>query len=171
MSYTTNGAPQGAPISKTNLIQEAMIGELIAINEYANHIADSNNSEINTTWEHIMEDEKRHYGMLLDLLRRYDSTQMSQYLKVKEHIHAEGGRKYSLYGPQYSSHLILNNLRKDIKGELEAIILYDNNVNQINIREIRDVLYEIISDEKEHVEELTFLLQKYDMHSYGPLNT
>jgi rubrerythrin len=63
MSYTTEGQPQGYPYFYTNKIREALISEIIAINGYAYHIAHSDIKDINEVWHHIMEDEKRHYGM------------------------------------------------------------------------------------------------------------
>ena len=102
MSYTTMRQPQGIPVFFTNLIREAMIGEIVAINDYAKHIADSNISELNEIWEHIMEDEKRHYGMFLKLLRKYDPIQLSKFDEAKEHVNIKGHSPTDLYCPQYS---------------------------------------------------------------------
>ncbi|MGU3473638.1 hypothetical protein ACLBWT_21115 [Paenibacillus sp. D51F] len=49
--------------------------ELTAINDYTNHIANSTMEEINKVWRMILLDEKRHYGMFLTMLRKYDSVQ------------------------------------------------------------------------------------------------
>lgn len=170
MSYTTMRQPQGVPVFFTNLIREAMIGELVAINDYAKHIADSNINEINEIWEHIMEDEKRHYGMFLKLLRVYDPIQLSKFEEAKEHVNLKGNTHPGLYCPQYSRELILNNIRNDIKGELEAIILYEQHLVQIPTKDGKELFAEIIGDEKEHMEELTLLLLEYDPHSYGPID-
>lgn len=169
MSYTTAGAPQGDPIFKTNMIQEAMIGELVAINEYANHIAESNIAEINHVWEHIMQDEKRHYGMLLELLRRYDRVQMQKYDEVKEHIDLHG-REITSSNSRNTTSQILNYIRSDIKGELEAIILYESHIVRFSSTQMKEVYTEIVNDEKEHVEELTALLLQYDPDKYGPID-
>jgi rubrerythrin len=169
MSYTTNGAPQGDPIFKTNMVQEAMIGELVAINEYANHIAESSIAEINDVWEHIMKDEKKHYGMLLELLRKYDRVQMQKYNDVKEHLDLHG-RELSSSNSRNTTSQILNNIRKDIKGELEAIILYESHIVRFSSTEMKEVFTEIVNDEKEHVEELTAVLLRYDPDKYGPID-
>ena len=38
MSYTTDGHPQGRPNKMSNCIREAMIAEIVAINQYNYHI-------------------------------------------------------------------------------------------------------------------------------------
>ncbi|MDS0525979.1 ferritin-like domain-containing protein [Clostridium sp. SHJSY1] len=169
MSYTTMRQPQGVPVFQTNLIREAMIGEIVAINDYNKHIADSNIGEINEIWEHIMKEEKKHYNMFFEVLRRYDHVQLHKFKETKEHMQIKGERYHDLYCPKYSNELILNNLRNDIKGELEAVILYENNLMQISSSDVRKVFNEIIADEKEHAEELTIVLNKYDSHGYGTI--
>jgi rubrerythrin len=160
--------PQGHPYFGTNKIREALIGELVAINDYAEHIAMSNIEDINEVWHHIMEDEKRHYGMFLELIRKYDPQEAEKYLEAKKHVELEKKEKT----PKchiHSEECILNLIRKDIKGELEAIILYEQQMIEICNKEVKRVYYEIIGDEKEHVEELTLLLMKYDKDKYGPI--
>jgi len=66
MSYThPNGQPQGMSRQFTNKLREILIGEIIAINGYQSHIANSNIEEINYVWHSIMLDEKKHYGWIL----------------------------------------------------------------------------------------------------------
>jgi len=65
---------------------------------------------------------------------------------------------------------ILDKLREEIKGELEAIVLYEDQLRKIPDPEGRTIMYEIIMDEKEHVEELTQALLKLDKHKYGPIS-
>jgi rubrerythrin len=125
LSYTNpNGLPQGRPYCDTNKIREALIAELVAINGYANHIANSNVKEINEVWYSIIKDEKKHYGWFLNLLRQYDPI---EYQKYKENKNLKEGPKDPMqkYHPDYDTQLILNNIREDIKGELEAVILYE----------------------------------------------
>ncbi|MDR3564882.1 MAG: ferritin family protein [Negativicutes bacterium] len=169
MSYTTiYGQPQGIPYHFTNKIREAMIGEIIAINGYAEHIANSNMVEINTAWKGIMGDEKKHYGMLLTLLRKYDPD---QYAKFQEDKGVKYGPKDPMqpYKANYDKQIILNNIRQDIKGELEAIILYEQELADIPCDDIRHVLYLVAREEKGHVEYLTQLLLKYDVDNYDSL--
>ncbi|AIF51004.1 ferritin family protein [Pelosinus sp. UFO1] len=170
MSYTTrNGQPQGITYYFTNKIREAMIAEIIAINGYAEHIANSNMEEINAAWKSIMGDEKKHYGMFLTLLRAYDPN---QYEKYQEDKCLKYGPKTPMqtYKPSYDTQIILNNLRQDIKGELEAVILYEQEFADIPCDDIRRVFYTIATEEKGHLEHLTQLLLKYDTDKYGSLD-
>ncbi len=69
-------------------------------------------AEINAAWHGIMTDRKRHYGMFLTPLRKYDPKEYGKYL-------------------QYDRRIILSNLREDIKGEPEAVILYEQELADI----------------------------------------
>ncbi|MFL0267244.1 ferritin family protein [Candidatus Clostridium radicumherbarum] len=169
MSYTNpNGMPQGNARFDTNKLREILIGEIIAINGYAEHIANSNMEDINAAWKSIMGDEKKHYGMILSLLRKYDP---SQYQAYKEHIGDKSGPKSSMqkYTPKYDKQIILNNIREDIKGEFEAVILYEQHLASISYNDVRQVLYSVINEEKGHAEHLTQLLLKYDTDKYNSL--
>ncbi len=170
MSYTTrNGQPQGIPYCFTNKIREAMIAEIIAINGYAEHIANSNMEELNAAWRNIMRDEKKHYGMLLMLLRKYDPDQYEKYQEHKEIKYGSKGPMQA-YKPNFDKQIILNNLRQDIKGELEAVILYEQDFADISCNDIRHVFYSITTEEKGHLEHLTQLLLKYDIDKYNSLD-
>lgn len=169
MSYTNSGGqPQGLAKVDTNKLREILIAEIIAINGYAQHIANSNMKDINEVWSHIMEEEKEHYGMILILLRKYDPFQYKGY---KEHIGDKAGpiSPMQVFTPNYDKQLILNNIREDIKGELEAVILYEDLLVTIPYHDIRNAIFSIINDEKEHAEHLTQLLLKYDPNKYDGL--
>lgn len=71
------------------------------------------------------------------------------------------------YRPRYDIQIILNNLRDDIKGELEAVILYEEELHRFPHDDIRMTLQAIIDEEKGHAEHLTNLLIKYDPDPYG----
>ncbi|MGL4761673.1 MAG: ferritin family protein [Sarcina sp.] len=170
MSYTTNKQPQGESRTLPNFLREAMIGELVAINEYQQHLSSSPIVEVKKIFEHIMQDEKRHYGMLLDLARKYDSIQFKKAIEVSEHVSLKcktlnehnDKKKFS-----YSSLLI--KIREDIKGELEAVIAYEDIIHKIDDKEAISMITEIVGDEKEHIEELTYILQRLDNDCYGPI--
>jgi len=169
MSYTNpHGQPQGIATLDTNKLREILIGEIDAINGYANHIANSNMEDINTAWKSIMRDEKKHYGMILSLLRKYDPQQYQSY---KDHIGDKLSPKSSMqiYKPNYDKQIILNNVREDIKGEFEAVILYEQHIALIPYNDVRYALYTIINEEKGHAEHLTQLLLKYDTDKYDDL--
>ena len=54
MSYThPNGQPQGTAQKFTDKLREILISEIIAINGYQTHIANSDISEINDAWSGV----------------------------------------------------------------------------------------------------------------------
>ena len=57
---------------------------------------------------------------------------------------------------------LLEMLRDDLMGELQAINQYQEHINAIDNEEARHVLEHIRDDEKEHVAELTKLIRKLD---------
>lgn len=161
MSYTNKyGAPQGIPKFETNKLREILIGELVAINGYAEDIANSNMADINAVWKSIMADEKKHFDMILALLRKYDPFQYKSY---KEHIGDNSGpiSPMQKFTPNYNKQLILNNIRDAIKGEFEAVILYEELLDSLPYPDIRNALCFVINAEKGHAERLTQLLLKY----------
>jgi rubrerythrin len=169
MSYTNpQGQPQGRAYQFTNKLREILTAEVIAINGYQTHIANSNIKEINTAWHSIMLDEKEHFGLILKLLRKYDSEQYKQFT---EHKNDNVGPKEpgQNYIPEYSTQIILNNLRDDIKGEMEAVILYEPYLSELPHKDLRDTLHSIIEEEKGHAEHLTRLVLKYDPDVYDEL--
>jgi rubrerythrin len=58
--------------------------------------------------------------------------------------------------------LDLEMLREDLIGELEAINQYQAHIDSMDNEEARKVLGHIRDDEKEHLAELTKLIQKLD---------
>ena len=56
----------------------------------------------------------------------------------------------------------LENLRKDLIGELEAINQYQEHINQSNYEEVKHILEHIRDEEKEHVAELVQPIRKLD---------
>ncbi|HCC08070.1 MAG TPA: rubrerythrin [Clostridiales bacterium] len=164
MSYTNvYGQPQGEAESATNKLREILIAEIVAINGYAEHIANSNMEDVNEILHHIMEEEQEHYDMIIELLRKYDPVQYKMYLEFKKE---NTGPKSPMqkYVPDYNKQLILNNIRHDLKGEFEAIILYEEIIAITPNKDIKNTVTEITNDEKEHVEELTRLLLKYSQN-------
>jgi rubrerythrin len=170
MSYTYPvGQPQGIAEIFTNKLREILLGEIYAINGYSVHIANSNMADINAAWKSIMGDEKKHYGMILTLLRKYDPAQYQAHI---DHINDKLGPKSPMqsYTPDYNSQIILDNIREDIKGEFEAVILYEQLLNVLPSEDMRNTLCSIINEEKGHSEHLTELLLKYDTDKYDGLD-
>lgn len=167
MSYTNPyGLPQGTARKITNKLREIMIAEIIAINGYQSHIANSNMLSVNEAWYHIMLDEKRHYETALNLLRKYDPSQYKASLAQHEDI-LKPKSPVQLYNPDYNKQIILNNIREDIKGELEAVILYEDEIEGFSAhKDIKIALQAIIDDEKEHAEHLTIVLKSYENENF-----
>lgn len=167
MSYTNPlGQPQGIADKITNKLRQIIVAEVIAINAYQKNILNSNMTAINEVWHHIMLDEKRHYSLALNLLRKYDKTEL-KYSIVMHDVNTNFKSPMQIYKPDYDKQIILNNLRADIKGELEAVILYEDELSEFSQKDIRTTLQAIIDDEKEHTEHLTEVLYKYDSDPYG----
>ncbi|MDN8589849.1 rubrerythrin [Chryseobacterium mucoviscidosis] len=169
MSYTVpGGQPQGKPIFITSKIREAMIAELTAQYDYTQHIANSSMEEVNAVWRAILLDEKRHYGMFLTLLRKYDPVQYEAYVYF-QNTHFARKDPMQIYKPDYDKQLILNNVRDDIKGELETAVLYDEYAAEISYPDVKNTFAQISRDEKYHVEHLTKLLISLDPDPYNGL--
>jgi rubrerythrin len=66
------------------------------------------------------------------------------------------------YEDEGSPELDLEMLREDLVGELQAINQYQEHIDTIDDEEARKVLEHIRDDEKEHVAELTKIIQKID---------
>ncbi len=169
MSYTNpEGQPQGFPYYFTNKLREALISELIAINGYEYHLANSDMPEVNMVLKHIISDEKKHFGEFLNMLRKYDPD---QYMEYQSHVNNTFPiTPMQKYEPNYNKQLILNNIREDIKGEFEAVILYEQIILEIPYQDIKEMLIQIIKVEKEHSEHLTKLLIALDSDKYNELS-
>lgn len=169
MSYTyPAGQPQGMPLQFTNILREILIAEIIAINGYQQHIVNSDMEDVNRVWQKIMLDEKKHFGWILGLLRKYDPEEYRQYLAVQA-AKTTPNSPMQAYRPVYGRHIVLNNLRSDIKGELESVILYEEELRRFPYQDIRTALQSIISEEKGHAEHLAMTLFKYDPDPYDNL--
>ena len=170
MSYTTNRQPQGLSKSTESLLREGMIGEIVAINDYDYFIGATENKDVRELFHHIMEDEKRHYGMFLEALRRIDEEEEELQQEAKEHVVIKSKLKHKTDSKKkVSNHDVLVFIRDAIKAELEAIILYDSLTEIIEDQCINKIIKDITKDEKEHVEELTRALMILDEDTYGPI--
>ncbi len=170
MSYTTNRQPEGLLKTSEVLLREGMIAELIAINDYSYFITLTENKEIKNIFFDIMGDEKKHYGMFLDALRLIDKEEFHQYEKAQESINVSGKTKYKDGIGKGNKDNLFIHIREAIKGELEAIILYEDIINCLGNEDLNNIVQKIINEEKEHVEELTRSLILLDKDSYGPIS-
>lgn len=170
MSYTTNKQPQGVPLELSNFLRQATIGELVAINEYQKHISYCSIPDVRKLLEHIMLDEKKHYGMLLHMTRKCDPDQFAKAIDVHENTKIKHKTLHEDLSKKKNCDIsFLEKIREDIKGELEAIISYEEVITKISDTEAIEMIKQIVRDEKEHVEELTYLLLKLDNNCYGPI--
>jgi rubrerythrin len=66
------------------------------------------------------------------------------------------------YEDEEDTDIVLEMLREDLIGELQAINQYQEHIDSMDDEESIKVLEHIRDDEKEHVAELTKLIQKLD---------
>ena len=171
MSYITDRHPEGQVFNYTNLIRQAMIAELVAINDYTKSIRKSNIKELNRLLYHIMLEEKEHYGMLLDTLRTADPEQYRIWKEVEEKkICLRPLNQIEAGIEKVGASATLQMIRKNIKSELEAIILYEQHIAQIPMPEIQSLFHEIVNQEIHHMEELTTALLQLDRDPYGQIS-
>lgn len=171
MSYTTDGQPQGKALNIQSFLREGLISEIVAISGYSKHIDEISISEIKELLHHIMEDEKRHYGMFLEAIRKYDKEEFEVYVEAMEHVEIKDKPLKKTYheNKKLTAYKILNKIIDDIKKENEAILLYDYLIAQIDDKDLVKMIKEIAKDEKEHVEELTIAIMRLDSDTYGPI--
>jgi len=62
-------------------LREDLIGELGAINQYQEHIDETDNEEIEKVLSHIRDDEKEHVAELTKIIRKLDKTQEERFQK------------------------------------------------------------------------------------------
>ena len=62
-------------------LREDLIGELDAVNQYQEHIDETDDEEIKKVLTHIMDDEKEHFAELTKIIRKMDQTQDQKFQK------------------------------------------------------------------------------------------
>ena len=62
-------------------LREDLIGELGAINQYQEHIDETDNEEIKKVLGHIRDDEKEHFAELTKIIRKLDEIQEEKFQK------------------------------------------------------------------------------------------
>lgn len=170
MSYTTNRQPQGILNNDETFLREGLISEIVAINDYSQLLNLTENKEVRDIFHHIMEEEKEHYGLFLEALRAIDHEQCALSKDIDEHLNLSGKNTYKDYSNgKENKYFLLTYIRDAIKGELEAIVLYEDFLCKVKSKTLFNLIKKITSDEKEHVEELTKALVILDKDEYGPI--
>lgn len=169
MSYTTDRQPQGIKKNTETFLREGMIAEIVAIDDYSHFISLTDNKEVKDIFYQILKREKVHYGMFLEVLRKIDKEEGELKKKIYSEINICSKQKYKESNKVEKGDL-LDSIRILIKGELEAIILYEDFIENIKDQSVVSVISQIIREEKEHVEELTKALTTIDEDSYGPIS-
>lgn len=170
MSYTTNRQPQGILKNNETFLREGLISELVAINDYSHFLSLTDHKDLRDIFYHIMKEEKEHYGLFLEALRMTDKEEDKLANEVNENLNISTKNNYRDYsGGNENRNLLLTYIREAIKGELEAIILYNNFLDNIDNKELSVLIKSIAKDEKEHTEELTKALVILDRDEYGPI--
>ena len=62
-------------------LREDLIGELQAIDQYQEHIEETDNEKIKKVLSHIRDDEKEHFAELTKLVQELDATQKEKFQK------------------------------------------------------------------------------------------
>ncbi len=159
------------PVANYTLsIRNLMQAELESINQYERHMQQSDIPELNEIWQYIVENEKGHYGMLLELLRRFDPQQAAQYENVRNlNIIMPSKIQTEAAVVKRGNLETLNYIRNDIRLELATANAYEIFLLQVPLSPILQVVNTISQDEKEHIELLTKVLIELDTDRYGPL--
>ncbi len=163
-------ARQEPVLNYTLSIRNLMQAELESINQYERHMQQSDMPELNEIWQYIVENEKGHYGMLLELFRRFDPQQAAQYQNVRNlNIIMPPKIQTEAAVVKRGNLETLNYIRNDIRLELATANAYEIFLLQVPVSPILQVVNTISQDEKEHIELLTKVLIELDTDRYGPL--
>lgn len=137
------------------LLRTLVIGELDAVNTYKKHLQQSDNQELNNIIEEILKDEEKHIDILNNIIKKYDPKQSEYFDQANTDLPI-----ISDYGNYYVSndYNIATTLINEIKAELQAVNNYEYNTNLFSIPEIKMALTELMNDEKQHVAELSKVL-------------
>ena len=139
----------------TNKLRNALVAKLDAIDAYEQYVFDKAGAR--DVFLPIMSDEKKHFGVILDLLREYDPDE-----KKPE---TAGGPEPALFsrdtGQMKTDGGAPAGITGLIKNELESAVFFEELAMAIPYRDIRETLFLIGKDEKKHTERLISLLPGY----------
>lgn len=123
-----------------NLITEAMKDEKHDTIKYKKMIGMTDKDKVRKQIEFAYRDEMKHYKMFQNIF--YMLT----------------GKKYDVPDPKVEEYKsLLPAVESSINGELEAVELYRKIFSMLRTMQMRDMLYEIITDEQEHATRFVYL--------------
>lgn len=124
----------------TNLLVEAMKDERADRAKYGKMMEMTDDKKIKRQIEFAYDDEGKHYKMFQHIYHLLTGQMISVPLpEEKEH------------------HSLIDAVESSIDGELEAVELYRKIKSLLPNRHLRDMLYEIITDEQEHATRFVYL--------------
>jgi rubrerythrin len=122
------------------LIVEAMKDERLDRAKYKMMMEMAKSEKIRKQIEFAYEDEGKHYKMFQQI-----------YFKLS-------GRVIDVQAPKVEKYdRLINAIESSINGELEAVELYRKIRAMLPTRQLRDMVYEIITDEQEHATRFVYL--------------
>ncbi|EKQ57994.1 MULTISPECIES: ferritin family protein [unclassified Clostridium] len=140
-------------------LMEGLISEIEAINDYDYSLTLTENEEVRKILSHIRNEEVGHYFSFLEALRKIDNEFNTAAQAIQKQINIQSKINYNEYSCiKENKVLLFTSIRNAIKGELDAIILYNKFLNEVKSNELFKIIKVIDINEKEHVEELTRLL-------------
>jgi rubrerythrin len=71
-----------AVLDDLEILRDALIGELQAINQYEDYIIELENEEAVTALEHIIEEKKKHIAELLRTIQTLDPVQAEKFKEI-----------------------------------------------------------------------------------------
>jgi rubrerythrin len=57
---------------------------------------------------------------------------------------------------------LLDMMREDMKGEVDAIEMYEMHINSIKVNDVRALLQHIVEEERQHSHDLHQMIEKYE---------
>lgn len=131
----------------TDLLLEAMKDELHDREKYRCMMEMAKDDKVRDQIKYAYEDEGKHYEMFKEIL--YFLT----------------GKAADVPTPEVTlKDKLIHNVETSIDGELEAVELYRRIKSLLQYMNLRDMLYEIITDEQEHATRFVYLYALLSRH-------
>lgn len=133
-------SPASAVQPLLSLIHEAMMGEKHDREKYKNMMCMTKDEKIRKQIEFAYKDEIKHYSMFQNIMFALTGNLVEVPTPSVEHYDK-----------------LIDAVESSINGELEAVELYRKIRALLPTRQLRDMLYEIITDEQEHATRFVYV--------------